>query len=157
MAEKAFKVGAEYQKTGMRGFDGSVMEVESAWTPEAREKGLLRIKLGDKTIVVRAVDMISNLMAHSGEESARYMSDGLMAKSKRKRIIQYPFTVRVQRMHMPGEMLRAELQIVVPEELMDAKHVERKHIVHEGRSGGAAIIRAPRNAGHLPSGAPKLS
>ena len=134
------------QKTRMETIDHKTVDVESYWEGE---DCILVFKTQGKTFRVRGLDMISNMMVHSGEQEARYMSDGLMARTKKKEIISYPFKVRLTRPHLPGEMLNCEIQITVPTELREVKYVERKDIIHEKKSN---IVSAPPGAGTLPGG-----
>lgn len=144
-----FNFNSDYKKTAMKSAEGRVMTTESHWNKKATQDGVIRITMGDNRATIRVLDLISNLMVHAGEEPARYMSDGLMAKTKEKKVISYPFTTRLARPHYKGEMLQCELQIEVPEELLEYKGVTRKHIVHEGKVGGIPIIGAPKGAGKL--------
>ena len=149
-SEKPFPLTGHYKKTGMKTYDGHKIFVETNYNEEARKNGMMRFTIdGSKQFTVKVLDLISNLMAHAEEEQARYMSDGLMHKTKKKHIIDYPFYVRLQKPHMPGELLECNIQIEVPEELLDTGlDIQRKHIAHEGKSGH--IITAPKGAGQLP-------
>lgn len=133
-------------KTRMETVDGKIVDITSEWKGE---DCILVFKTQGKTFAVRGLDMISNMMVHSGEQEARYMSDGLMARSKKKEVISYPFKFRVTKPHLPGELISCEIQITVPEELRSVKYIERRDIVHEGKSG---IVSAPAGAGQIPGG-----
>lgn len=145
-----FNFNTEYKKTVMNTVENRKMTTESNWNEEATKNGMLRITLGDNRVTVRVLDLISNMMYHaSKEKEGRYLSDGLMVKTKERRIISYPFTTRLSKAHHAGETLRCELQIEVPVELMDYEDTTRKHIVHEEKTSGIPIIGAPKGAGQL--------
>lgn len=145
-----FQFTDEYKKTGMKSAHGSQeMFVESCWNEAAKKNGMLKVSIGDKSVVVKAMDLLSNMIAHSGEKEARYMSDGLMHKTKKKYTIDYDFYVKLQKFHSPGEMLHCAVKIQVPEEFIDKKEIVRKHIAYEKESHGTPMISAPKKAGEL--------
>jgi len=140
--KEPFNFNSDYKKTEMLSIEGKKMLTESNWNRNATKDGMIRLSIGDNRVTIKVLDLISNMMVHAGEQPARHMSDGLMAKTKEKKIISYPFRTRLTRAHHPGEMLSCELQIEVPVELLDYQETERKHIVHEKNSRGIPLIGA---------------
>lgn len=155
MSEHAFDYAKLHRSTKLPMLSGGELHFEAGFSQAANDDGV--IKMHDPktkaTYLLKVADLIANLMALSGEKEARYMNDGLFSKSKHKSVIAYNFYARASRMYMAGEMIRCTVELEVPDELREAKVVNRKHIVHSKNN----TVLAPSNAGQLPSGAPKLS
>jgi len=153
--EHAFDYAKEARHTVLQPLSGNRLEFDAGFSKEANDDGVIRMRDSKtkETYMIKVADLISNLMVLSGEKEARYMNDGLFSKSKKKSVISYDFFARTSRMYMAGEMLRCTVELIVPDELREVKHVDARHIIH--KSGG--IISAPKGAGSLPAGAPKMS
>ena len=107
--KEPYNFNTDYKKTEMLTAENKKMVTESNWNVNATKDGMIRLTIGDSRVTIKVLDLISNMMVHAGEEPARHMSDGLMAKTKERKIISYPFKTRLSRPHLAGELLSCEL------------------------------------------------
>ena len=119
-------------KTGMSSALGTSMTIESQWNELAKNDAKLRITVGDKSVIIDALELINSMMLHAqGDTETQYLNDGLYMRSKKKSKILYPFIGIASRPFLRGERIRAEINILVPDELREAKNVERRDVVHK--------------------------
>jgi hypothetical protein len=151
-----FPLLGKYKRTEMKSWNDHKIILESCWDDASRNNAMMKFTVDNHTAIIRVPDLISSLMYHSGEDEARYMSDNLLSKETKKTVISYPFDAVLSRDHRKGELLHMTVQLDVPDAMLESKGVTRKNIVHE-KSGGGDIISAPKGAGSLAGGSPKLT